>query len=126
MRVCNLAPVVYYSEKITSLYNVIVMEYIENATSLREYVKSSSTVDVQSVKTKCTKILNELHEAGYCHGDFRSNNILVRSNLTIVIIDFDWAGKDGDAKYPLFMNHVDIMWPDGAKPGERLVCRRNS
>jgi len=63
------APVVYYSEKITSLYNVIVMEYIENATSLREYVKSSSTVDVQSVKTKCTKILNELHEAGYCHGD---------------------------------------------------------
>jgi hypothetical protein len=37
----------------------------------------------------------------------------------VVLIDFDWAGKDGVDTYPPFMN-TEIAWPSGAGCGEPL------
>ena len=60
-----------------------------------------------------------LHEAGFVHGDLRSNNILVVSG-TVCIIDFEWAGVADQAVYPFFMNHTDVTWPDNAKDGQPI------
>jgi len=34
------------------------------------------------------------------------------------LIDFEWSGKVGSARYSHFMNHVDIKWPDGVGDGK--------
>jgi hypothetical protein len=36
------------------------------------------------------------------------------------VIDFDWSGKEGEARYPFGMNHMDIAWPKGASDGELM------
>ena len=49
--------------------------------------------------------------------------VLVKCKETpqpIVIIDFDWGGKNGVARYPLFMNRIDVTWPEGASDVELL------
>jgi hypothetical protein len=35
------------------------------------------------------------------------------------LIDFDWAGEAGVAKYPANMN-PDIRWPEGAVDGQLI------
>jgi hypothetical protein len=53
------------------------------------------------------------------HGDLRPNNIMCRlrpdrgeegQELEFKVVDFDWAGQFGVAKYPAIMN-PDIRWP---------------
>lgn len=34
------------------------------------------------------------------------------------MLDFEWAGVMGTAKYPLMMNHIDVEWPEDANPGK--------
>ena len=63
-----------------------------------------------------------LHEAGFVHGDLRSNNILVVQN-GVHIVDFEWAGIADQATYPFFMNHTDLIWPDGASDGLPITKR---
>ena len=50
------------------------------------------------------------------HGDIRAPNILVGADGQPQMIDFDWSGKVGAARYPVRLNR-DIKWPDGTKPG---------
>ena len=119
------APSVIAFEQVTSRYHVVVMEYIQDTETLHEYVKNEQNKKhpVDKLKDHCSKALRIMHEGGYCHGDLRGNNILVKRKETtqpIVIVDFDWSGKTGVATYPLFMNHVDLTWPEGATDGELL------
>ncbi len=51
------------------------------------------------------------------HGDLRRNNLKVTlDGKRLVVLDFDWAGKEGVVLYPPFMN-PDISWPANAKTG---------
>lgn len=69
------------------------------------------------VLQECSKILEIMRSADFCHGDFRSPNILVRDTGKVCLIDYEWSGKVGEATYPFFMNHVSITWPEGAIDG---------
>ena len=60
-----------------------------------------------------------LHQAGFVHGDLRSNNIFVLAE-SVRVIDFEWAGVVGQSAYPLFMNHTDLTWLDGARDGQPI------
>ena len=72
-----------------------------------------------SCKMVIQNCIRKIHAKGYCHGDFRSPNILVNiKNYSVKIIDFDWAGESGIVKYPMFMNHD---WPDSAKDGKLIL-----
>jgi hypothetical protein len=37
--------------------------------------------------------------------------------LRVCLLDFDGAGRAGVARYPAFMNRVDLRWPAGAREG---------
>jgi hypothetical protein len=37
--------------------------------------------------------------------------------LRVCLLDFDGAGMAGKARYPAFMNRVDLRWPEGAREG---------
>jgi len=60
--------------------------------------------------------LLKLHKAGFVHGDIRPPNILVGADRQPRMIDFDWSGKVGAARYPVGLNR-DIKWPVGTKEG---------
>jgi hypothetical protein len=69
-----------------------------------------------------------LHQAGYVHGDVRDTNVMVQKNGSDVIqlVDFDWAGKIGEVKYPVNVNRTDVVRPEGALDGrfifQTMIC----
>lgn len=115
----NFAPKLYFCGKL-GIYQVVVMEYISNNMQINEYL-SSHPSKKEDMSKQCDRALHILHSNGYCHGDFRESNVLVRDNGTICVIDFEWSGKDGSTKYPLFMNTVNVAWPQGATDGQLIL-----
>ena len=108
--------------KVTSRYSIIVMEYLENAVTLYEFYKGHTDLK-KDLYQGCCRILKALHDNNFCHGDFRSSNILVLPpNNTVYVVDFDWAGKKDTSCYPTFMNHLQLTWPPMAKDGKPLCC----
>lgn len=116
----NLAPRLHHIRDNHNM-KAIVMEYLEESQPIDVYLSSAGEEQCKIVREHCRTALQLLHAEDYVHGDFRPCNILVLPNVSQVrIIDFEWSGKVGEAKYPLFMNHVDIAWPDGAKDGQHI------
>eukprot|EP00981_Chlorochromonas_danica_P015552 scaffold13179_cov288-Ochromonas_danica.AAC.1 len=71
------------------------------------------------MKERLREVVCNLHEQGLVHGDLRANNIRVAGDR-VCLLDFDWSGRAGEQRYPNFMNHTEIVWPDGASDGELL------
>ena len=51
--------------------------------------------------------IRKLHENRFVFGDLRAPNVLF-SKGKVFLIDFDWAGKIGEARYPLASRHTWI------------------
>ncbi|KAL7680012.1 putative aminoglycoside phosphotransferase, protein kinase-like domain superfamily [Plasmopara halstedii] len=72
------------------------------------------------VRDQLLKIENLLKDGSFVHGDLREQNVMWdTSKNRVVLIDFDWSGRDGVDTYPPFMNG-EIAWPAGAACGEPL------
>ena len=112
----GLAPRLFHVQEVDDK-KVIVMEHVEGAGHIDEYLSSATQAECEGLKEQCRNALAILHDNNYVHGDFRPCNILVTPTLKVQIIDFEWSGKVEEAKYPLYMNHVDIEWPCGATDG---------
>lgn len=111
----GMAPkLLYYSaeekgfEKVGGL-DMVVMEFLEE--------EPGGTWN----KTRWDQIkkgLEVLHETGFVFGDLRKNNILLLANNRTMLIDFDWSGKAGKARYPMSLNvSEDIDWAPGTERG---------
>jgi len=44
-------------------------------------------------------LMEKFHEKDLVHGDLRDANIICKDD-SVMLIDFDWGGKDGDVFYP--------------------------
>lgn len=73
-------------------------------------------------------VMDCLHQANQVHGDMRFCNLkyvaigdmfgdLAALKIKVYLLDFDWAGEMGKAKYPPDLNTADIIWPAGVAPG---------
>ena len=51
------------------------------------------------------------HDNGYVHGDLRPLNILIVKD-SICVVDFDWAGVCGTARYPVELSKNCVWHPD--------------
>ncbi|EFJ11122.1 hypothetical protein SELMODRAFT_426530 [Selaginella moellendorffii] len=103
---------------------MVCMEYRENDIDL---LKASETFQLQwgEIQALAHRCLDEaqLSDLQGVHGDLRLPNLMVDPQLSRVIaVDFGSAGRDGIDRYPYYMNHADIAWPDGASDG--AVLRR--
>ncbi|EPQ53372.1 hypothetical protein GLOTRDRAFT_131641 [Gloeophyllum trabeum ATCC 11539] len=61
-----------------------------------------------------------LFEAGYVHGDVRDTNVLVRDadgERDVLLVDWDWAGVNLEARHPPNMSREGIPRPEDASPG---------
>jgi hypothetical protein len=111
------APQLYAVEALAGGWFIVVMEL------LREF-EMYFPLD-PSLPDALEAVVVNLHAQDFIHGDLRVCNILVgpledsadvadRKRRRICLIDFDWSGKEGNARYPGFMNHQDVQWPAGA------------
>ncbi|KAK7677279.1 hypothetical protein QCA50_019780 [Cerrena zonata] len=67
-----------------------------------------------SVLKPLEDVLDLMKQHNMVHGDLRMPNILIENESgDVKIIDFDWAGMENIARYPLHLS-PDIAWPDGA------------
>ena len=88
---------------------VVVMDYVEGK-------KVSDELTDHSHIASLRKAVTTLHDRGLVFGDLRGPNLLIVGN-GVVLIDFDWCGKVGEARYPsdILLEHPRIDWPPGVQ-----------
>ena len=72
----------------------IVMELIENGTTLKEYCRSEDLLPLNQaaeVIFKCAKALDYAHKQGVVHRDIKPTNILLTKDMDVKIADFSIA-----------------------------------
>ena len=87
--------------------DMVVMEHIEGNTV------DKTSVLPKDVREKTKKAIQKLHDAQLVFGDLRAVNVMV-SGDKVFLIDFDWAGKVNEARYPLNLS-TRVRWPKEAK-----------
>ncbi|KAJ7584356.1 hypothetical protein C8J56DRAFT_150380 [Mycena floridula] len=85
-----------------------------------------SPLDRANVVPRIRTAIGALHQHGYVHGDFRAANILVKNADSFLFVDFDWAGKVGEARYPPNVNRDSIRRPDGAYDGQLITAQHDN
>ena len=111
-------------EPIPGGWLMIVMDAIDDFDELYGcYEVSKSHPIVEAMDEK----LNEMHRNDFVHGDIRESNIMVsKDRKGFMFLDFDWAGKMGEVRYPMHVNRVDFpARPDGALDGELILAEHD-
>ncbi|KAI0247579.1 hypothetical protein BJV78DRAFT_1133032 [Lactifluus subvellereus] len=82
----------------------------------------------QKVLSKVTDIVRALHKNHLVHGDIRSTNLLIDDQIlardeafVIHLLDFDWAGRIGEVKYPMGVNTKTMTRPAGVAGGTNIT-----
>ena len=91
----KLAPELFSVDQLPGGWLAVVMEKVVGEMMPNKIQKP--------VKEALKKAVELMRSNGYVHGDLRPQNILVVGD-TISILDFDWAGKYPDARYPSQLN----------------------
>ena len=94
--------------------SMVVMEYVEGDTFAVAKQKMSEE-SVETARLAVQRALGLLHDHGLVFGDLRPPNIMITKGGEVKLIDFNWAGEEGQAKYPLLIS-PEIAWPEGVKP----------
>ena len=93
--------------------DMVVMDLIDG----KPPVDSLSKCQFEQVKQAITL----LHSHDLVLGNLRSPNILVKDE-SVMIVDFDWCGKAGEARYPATLNtDVELGWPMGVGPDSVML-----
>ncbi|KZT05463.1 uncharacterized protein LAESUDRAFT_681482 [Laetiporus sulphureus 93-53] len=100
----GLAPKLYYcgdiwhndpvANKGCGPRKMVVMEYIEG--------ERATFADCVKHKERLSEAVDLLHHQKMVHGDIRLPNILISGypDAPLKLLDFDWAGVQGEARYP--------------------------
>ena len=116
---------IHYEERVGGTqYTAIVMKYIANARPLDKFLEYATKYKTfneikEYARDSCTKALKVMHDNRFCHGKISSKSILGKikdDGVKIFIINYKWAGRQGEARYPL---SADI--PEGAQPGDLIT-----
>ena len=90
---------------------MVVMEYVDGLTLNKEQVRREVPSSFQCDLREAFQLL---HDAGYVFGDLRQPNVMMTRKGKVQLIDFDWASKDGEVKYPVGISG-SIDWPAGVQ-----------
>ncbi|KAF5352260.1 hypothetical protein D9757_012519 [Collybiopsis confluens] len=96
--------------------SLVAMEFIKGKTLQDAYDPSQPLPD--PVRRAIRAGLNLLNDDGFVFGDLRRPNIMLAdgeepAEERIRFIDFDWAGRDGESRYPFHLADV-VCDPSGA------------
>ena len=83
----------------------------ETLTQIKEETNAQTT---EKVQLELRRAFDLLYDHGMVFGDLRPPNIMIIKANEVKLIDFNWAGENGQAKYPYLMS-PGINWPEGVK-----------
>lgn len=108
----NFTPIkLFHYDLLSGEWIAVVMEFVKGRMSPEDKKN-------QKVQSQLQNAVKLLHDSGYVHGDLRCQNIIVRDDDSICIVDFDWAGLFGSARYPVELCKVmPGQWHDGVECG---------
>ena len=119
----GLAPKLYGYAEVEGVPTAYVMEYLDPSIwqtlyQLSKPKKKLNKPTANQLRGALQEIIAALDEKKYVHGDLRSNNIMIRTDVMdksveLKVVDFDWAGEAGQARYPAERNK-EIQWPGEA------------
>ncbi|ETW76972.1 hypothetical protein HETIRDRAFT_480384 [Heterobasidion irregulare TC 32-1] len=87
-----------FSEQNYQGLSMVVMEHLEGDTLEAKYWDRALPSDVRG---SIAQAIETLAKAGFVHGDLRRPNVMIDSEGKVKIIDFDWAGREMEVRYPL-------------------------
>jgi hypothetical protein len=108
----GLAPTLHYAgteHAVGQTYGgryMIVMDFFDGVPPVPPLTKRQLELVKQAIEL--------LHSRDLVFGDLRVPNILVKDE-SVMITDFDWCGKAGEARYPATLNDA-VDWPKGVGP----------
>ncbi|GLB34396.1 hypothetical protein LshimejAT787_0112800 [Lyophyllum shimeji] len=107
----RMAPALRYCGKIDEStpcrnWKMVVMDYFDGRPSYVDDAHLSRDVHEAVVKA-----VDLAHQEDFVFGDLRPPNVLINSEGDIKLIDFDWAGKEGEERDSAFQGgtHSEIM-----------------
>lgn len=102
--------------------HMVVMEYV-NGLTFEEAMNRGKVP--QKFKDDLLRAIKCLHDSGFVFGDLRAPNVMVmpEGTSTVQLINFDWAGKEGEVRYPDSISS-SIDWPEGVQ-GLELIRREH-
>lgn len=114
----GLAPKIWFCQRLDDvggLY-IVVMDYVNSCEdeTIREYPGAVVALR-QAVRL--------LHRNDLVFGDLREPNVLVTGkDEGMMLVDFDWCGREGEARYPCGINlDVDsIPWHEDVRRGGEI------
>ncbi|ESK87088.1 hypothetical protein Moror_11913 [Moniliophthora roreri MCA 2997] len=123
----DAAPKLYYSDSPNSdayYWQMVVMEYLPTPPTTTLYDFEGTPAEARQVGEDLKRAVGTLHDQGYVFGDLRPSNILVEPEadgegrrIRVALVDFDWAGKEGEVRYPVGISvNGGINWPEGVVP----------
>jgi len=81
-----------------------------------EYVDGRTAFDTRSLPPnfhhRLKKAVEYCHGQGFVFGDLRTPNVMITKDWKVQLIDFDWAGREGEVTYPVSISR-NIEWPKG-------------
>lgn len=115
----KLAPQILHFGELADGWKVVVMDSLTGPDLASAAQRTVPTRARQDIK----EALDLLHEKGLVFGDLRPPNIMLcerdisdgETEQGAMLVDFDWAGKDGKQPYPPSLN-TEVKWPDGVEP----------
>ncbi|KAF8654708.1 hypothetical protein AX16_003459 [Volvariella volvacea WC 439] len=113
LRYCGRFPVGNHNEPSPEGLFMVVMDYIPGRTVHQKYGPDTPFVDA-AVRDGIKAALDTLHERNIAFGDLRRPNVVIGEDGRPYLIDFDWSGEAGQAKYPLYISE-SIRWPPGVQ-----------
>ena len=121
----GIAPQIHSVQELPGDWRVVEMDWFEGNT-LDVCEEENIQFDVEH-KNRFVNAVAQFHTNGFVHGDLRNpQNLLYSPDHGFTIIDFDWAGQVGKARYPANMNHVEITWPKGAEPSHHITVKHDN
>jgi serine/threonine protein kinase len=98
---------------------MVVMEYVDGETVAALKNKKKIWDDMKDVvRSEVRRALQILHEQrSLVFGDLRGPNVMVTKDKKVKLIDFDWAGVEGQATYPSLISDESGKWAEGVVAG---------
>ncbi|KLO11987.1 hypothetical protein SCHPADRAFT_807966, partial [Schizopora paradoxa] len=116
----GLAPKLHYAEYEGPGMHIVVMDYIKDADKEHE----DHSIPLMH-REKLMQAINILHEKGFVFGDLRRPNVLTRG-ADLFLVDFDWCGKVGEARYPANIRMEDMNWHPEVGPRVEMAQTHDS
>ncbi|KAI0730658.1 hypothetical protein C8Q76DRAFT_715689 [Earliella scabrosa] len=118
----GLAPTLHACVPVCGGMLMVVMDRVHG--KMAWVAEQSSELLPHTVYEDVKAAIDLLHHNGVVFGDLRTPNVMVLDRTSgdpprmgAMLVDFDWAGKADEKRYPAVLNDGLDIWPPGADRG---------